>query len=104
VDDGLLLFPMTALLWFASQPEMRTKPGIRELVDYFCEDMADRLRSGSSLTGRPARPGRDTAVYRLSKAIMNGDYAWLEEGILACLKPDETGQTANRPIEPDPPR
>jgi len=104
VDDGLLLFPMTALLWFASQPEMRTKPGIRELVDYFCEDMADRLRSGSSLTGRPARPGRDTAVYQLSKAIMNGDYAWLEEGILACLKPDETGQAAHRPVEPDPPR
>ena len=43
VNDSLLLFPMAATVWFADQPEMRTKPGIRELVDYFCQDMADRL-------------------------------------------------------------
>src|SRR5215813_11232641 len=86
VNDSLLLFPMTATLWFASQPEMRTKPGIRELVTYFCQDMADRLHPPSSISGRIRRHEKDSVVYRLSKAIMSGEYAWLEDGILPCLR------------------
>ena len=69
-------------LWFADQPEMRTKPGIRELVDYFCQDMADRLCPPSSLAGRIRRHKKDSVVYRLAKLIMSGQYAWLEEGII----------------------
>lgn len=88
VNESLSLFPMAAVLWFASQPEMRTKPGIRELVTYFCQDMADRLYPASSVVGRIRRYKKDSAVYRLSKALMNGDYAWLEEGILPCLRTD----------------
>src|SRR5215510_13622499 len=86
VNDSLCLFPMAAMLWFASQPEMRTKPGIGELVTYFCQDIADRLHPPSSITGRVRRHEKDTVVYRLSKAIMSGDYAWLEDGILPCLR------------------
>ena len=86
VNDSLLLFPMAATLWFASQPEMRTKPGVRELVNYFCQDMADRLYPPSSLAGRIRRHKKDSDVYRLSKAIMSGEYAWLEDGILPCLR------------------
>ncbi len=67
VNDSLWLFPMAATLWFATQPEMRTKPGIRELADYFCQDMADRLHPPSSLAGRIRRHKKDTVVYRLSK-------------------------------------
>jgi hypothetical protein len=88
VNASLSLFPMAAVLWFASQPEMRTKPGIRELATYFCQDMADRLYPASSVVGRIRRHKKDSAVYRLSKALMNGDYAWLEEGILPCLRTD----------------
>jgi len=88
VNDSLLLLPMAAILWFASQPEMRTKPGIRELVDYFCQDMADRLSPPSSIAGRIRRYKKDSVVYQLSKAIMNGEYTWLEEGILPCLRKD----------------
>jgi len=86
VNDSLLLFPMAAILWFASQPEMRTRPGMRELVNYFCQEMADRLRPPSSLSGRIRRHKKDSDVYRLSKAIMSGKYAWLEDGILPCSK------------------
>lgn len=86
VDDSLSLFPMAATLWFASQPEMRTKPGIRELVDYFCQEMADRLNPSSSPTKRILGHTKDRTVYRLSKAIMSGEYAWLEEGILPLLE------------------
>ncbi len=86
VNDSLCLFPMAATLWFASQPEMRTKPGIRELVTYFCQEMADRLYPPSSLAGRTSRHTKDTIVYRLSKTIMNDEYAWLEEGIAPLLE------------------
>ena len=86
VNDSLCLFPMAAMLWFASQPEMRTKPGIRELVTYFCQEMADRLYPPLSLARRVRRHKRDTIVYRLSKTIMNGEYAWLEEGIAPLLE------------------
>ena len=88
VNDSLLLFPMAAILWFASQPEMRTKPGIRELVTYFCQDMADRLYPPSSVVGRIRRYKKDSVVYHLSKAIMGGEYTWLEEGIVPCLRKD----------------
>ena len=86
VNDGLCLFPMAAMLWFASQPEMRTKPGICALVTYFCQEMADHLYPPSSLARRVRRHKRDTIVYRLSKTIMNGEYAWLEEGIAPLLE------------------
>lgn len=86
VNDSLWLFPMAATLWFASQPEMRTKPGIGELVTYFCREMADHLYPASSSARRIRRHRKDTLVYRLSKAIMSGEYAWLEEGITPLLE------------------
>jgi hypothetical protein len=76
---------MAATIWYASQPDMRTKPGIRQLADYFCQEMEDRLQVSSSTTGK-RRPGKDSTVYRLSKAIMNGDYIWLEEGIVPLIE------------------
>jgi hypothetical protein len=86
VNDSLWLFPMAATLWFASQPEMRTKPGIRELATYFCQEMADRLYPPSSLARRIRRHKKDRIVFHLSKTIMSGEYAWLEEGIAPLLE------------------
>jgi alkylation response protein AidB-like acyl-CoA dehydrogenase len=86
VNDSLWLFPMAATLWFASQPEMRTKPGIRELATYFCQDMADRLYPPSSPARRIRRYKKDAIVYHLSKTIMSGEYSWLEEGIIPLLE------------------
>ena len=86
VNDSLWLFPMAATLWFASQPEMRTKSGIRELATYFCQEMADRLYPPSSPARRISRHKKDAIVYRLSTTIMSGEYAWLEEGIAPLLE------------------
>jgi alkylation response protein AidB-like acyl-CoA dehydrogenase len=86
VNDSLWLFPMAATLWYASQSEMRTKQGILELATYFCQEMADRLDPPSSSVKRIRRHKKDTTVYHLSKAIMNGEYAWLEEGIVPLLE------------------
>jgi hypothetical protein len=77
---------MAATLWYASQPEMRTKPGIHELVTYFCQDMADRLDPPSFPARRSHNHKKDTIVYHLSKTIMSGEYAWLEEGIVSLLE------------------
>ncbi len=82
VDDSLALFPMAATVWYAAQPDMRDKPGIQALTDYFCQDMADRLNPGLI---RISRHKKDVNVYRLSKAIMDGEYLWLEEGIVPLL-------------------
>ena len=86
VDDSLWLFPMAATLWYASQPEMRTKPGILELVNYFCQEMEDRLSPPSSPAKRSRKHKKDAIVYHLSKTIMSGKYVWLEEGIVPLLE------------------
>lgn len=85
VNDSLRLFPMAATLWFSSQPEMRTKPGIRELATYFCQDMEAQLYPASSPTGRIRGNQMDTTVYNLARNIMQGQYAWLEEGIVPLI-------------------
>jgi alkylation response protein AidB-like acyl-CoA dehydrogenase len=85
VDHSLWLFPMAATAWYASQPEMRAKPGIRELTNYFCQEMADRIGTSSSSKSH-RKQGKDSTVYRLSKAIMSGEYAWLEEGIIPLIE------------------
>jgi len=90
VDDSLALFPMAAMIWYTAQPDIRDKPGIQALTDYFCQDMADRL---NPKVNRISRHKKDADVYRLSKAIMNGEYIWLEEGIVPLL-----GQQPGRPV------
>ncbi|MGE5711398.1 MAG: acyl-CoA dehydrogenase family protein [Nitrospira sp.] len=85
VDDSLLLFPMAATLWYASQPEMRLKPGIRELATYFCQDMQEKLYPAPSPTTRIRGHKKDKSVFNLARKIMQGEYAWLEEGIVPLL-------------------
>ena len=91
VDDSLALFPMAATIWYASRPEMKAKPGIRTLVDYFCQDMMDRLNPEAKSINRHKK---DDGVYRLSKAIMNGEYEWLEAGIVPLLEKEEDRHVA----------
>jgi alkylation response protein AidB-like acyl-CoA dehydrogenase len=85
VNDSLLLFPMAATLWYSSQPEMRTKPGIRELASYFCQDTEEKLYPASSPTRRIRGHKKDSTVYNLAQRIMQGEYVWLEDGILPLL-------------------
>jgi hypothetical protein len=77
---------MAATLWYASQSEMRTKPGILELATYFCQEMADRLDPPSSSVKRIRRHKKDSSVYHLSKAIMSGEYVWLVVGSVPLVE------------------
>ncbi len=86
VNDSLYLFPMAATLWYSAQPEVRTKPGISELCDYLCRDIADKL-SAQAADGQSRRDHqKDSRVYRLAKNLMQGRYAWLEEGIAPLIE------------------
>ena len=86
VNDSLRLFPMAATIWYASQPEMRTKAGILDLATYFCQDMAEHLCSASTQRRSNRRHMKDTTVNNLAKRILRGEYAWLEEGIVPLLE------------------
>lgn len=88
VNESLMLFPMATTLWFASQPEMRVKPGIGALVTYFFREMEEKLYPASSPIARGGGHRKDTTVSRLSQEIMQGEYAWLEEGIVPLLTID----------------
>lgn len=90
VNDSLLLFPMAAMIWYASQPEMRSKPGILDLAAYFCHDAADKLYPASGLAKRIRGHSKDTIVYGLAGRIMSGEYEWLEEGIVPLLEKQDT--------------
>jgi hypothetical protein len=86
VNESLSLLPMAATLWYAAQPEIRTKPGIAELCDHLCQEMAGRLPSQAA-SGQSRRDhGKDSRVYALSKQLMQGQYAWLEEGIAPLIE------------------
>jgi hypothetical protein len=83
---------MAAMIWYSSRPEMRTKPGISDLADYFCRDMAEQLYPASSPTKRIRGHAKDTTVYNLAKRIMTGEYAWIEQGILPLLDTQRSGE------------
>lgn len=82
VNDSLWLFSMAATVWYVSQESIRTKPGSRALCEYLCQDMAEKLSPHSSPARRSHGRNKDTAVYKLARRIMDGEYAWLEEGIV----------------------
>lgn len=90
VNESLRLFPMAAVIWFASQPEMRSKPGILQLAAFFCQEMTDKRDPASSLTGKIQAGTYDTMVYDLARRILRGEYAWLEDGIVPLIEQQGT--------------
>jgi hypothetical protein len=53
--------------------------------------MMDRLNPEAKSISRHKK---DDGVYRLSKAIMNGEYEWLETGIVPLLEKEEDRHVA----------
>jgi alkylation response protein AidB-like acyl-CoA dehydrogenase len=92
VDHSLLLFPLAATCWYASQPEVRGKPGLLDLTTYLWHDTVEKLHAASSMKRGISRHTKDTAVYMLAKRIMSGEYEWLEEGTMPLL--DKPGSCA----------
>lgn len=90
VNDSLCLFPMAATLWYVTQPEMRTKPGIAELCDYLCHELTLKLSSRAGAGPGPLDHRKDSRVYALARNLMHGQYAWIEEGIAPLIDHRQT--------------
>ncbi len=85
VNDSLGLFPMAASLWYAAQPDVKQRPGVADLCDYLCREMAEKISPPASFWHRLNRGGKDRRVFALAKRIMQGQYAWLEDGIMPMV-------------------
>lgn len=89
VDAGMHLFVMSAVmsLYLTKKKEGRLEKNENLLVQAVC----DYLKSGAVASLRQARPfASHRSVVQLSKAAMQGDFKWLEEGIFSV-------ETAARP-------
>lgn len=78
VDIGAELYAMSATL---SRAQMLAREGNRQaiaLADAFCREARDRIEgSFRALYGK-----HDGSLYRLAQAVVKGDHAWLEQGIV----------------------
>lgn len=80
VEIGTELYAMTAVCAKAHTMKLKnpSSKGPEELADIFCKDA--RRRIGSHFKGLCCNQDRKMA--QLSKAVMNGDFSWLEEGTI----------------------
>jgi len=79
VDIGADLYAMAAACVRAQMLARRGQPEAVGLADVFCREARLRIRRAfASLHGR-----NDHAHYRLAQAVLRGEHAWLEQGIMA---------------------
>lgn len=84
VNAGMYLFAGQALVWYASQPELRDKRLCQNLATDFCARVAEAFNPTPLLSLRTPQWDDDTRVFRLAKDILAGQAEWLEEGMIAC--------------------
>jgi alkylation response protein AidB-like acyl-CoA dehydrogenase len=98
VDIGAELYAMAAV---CSRAHMLAKQGRTEaitLADAFCIEARQRIRALFRALFGPADP----ALYKVAMQVLNGQHAWLEQGIVG-LTPAGTAETESREL-PVPPR
>ncbi|HUN21616.1 MAG TPA: hypothetical protein PK299_00630 [Anaerolineales bacterium] len=82
VDIGMEVFAITATLSYAQhviENEKRDAKSVLTMVDYFVAESKERVRENF----RGLSHNNDRQGYKLSKTMLEGDLAWLEEGIVA---------------------
>ncbi len=83
VDIGTELFAMAAACARAKML-MERNPGVLEpmhLANYFCKDARRRIENlFAAVSDNDDRQGN-----KIAKAVMNGDYRWMETDIIPCL-------------------
>jgi alkylation response protein AidB-like acyl-CoA dehydrogenase len=78
VDIGADLFAMTAACVRARLLASQGNDGATELADLFCREARQRISTNvDRFYGR-----NDATTYRVSQRVLNGDHAWLEQGIV----------------------
>ena len=87
VDIGADLFAMTAACVRARMLAQQGNREATELADLFCREA--RLRVENNF--RRFYGTNDAAIYAVSKRVLNGDHAWLEQGIVGLLHERKSG-------------
>lgn len=82
IQAGMDLFALEALLWYASQKEIKDRALAPSLVADFGSRVCEAFHPTPLLSLRTLPWNDDTTVYRLAKDILAGKAAWLEEGII----------------------
>ena len=80
VDIGAELYAMAAACVRARMLAQRGQTEAIALADVFCREARQRIRRGFDALHGP----NDGAHYRLAQAVLRGEHAWLEEGIMAA--------------------
>ena len=78
VDIGAELYAMSASIARAQMLAKQGNKGARDLADVFCRESRDRIEASfRALYGK-----HDRALYKLAQAVVKGEHAWLERGIV----------------------
>jgi len=92
VEVGMGLFAMAATisraLWLQRENDPKKYSNALELADLFCRYQRDEIKQNF----RTLFNSDDAQAYRVSQKILKGDFSWLEESILHCLKFPEPEQ------------
>lgn len=97
IKASMDLFALEALLWYASQKEIKDRALVQSMVADFGSRVKEEFNPTPLLSLRTSPWNDDTIVYRLAKDILAGNAAWLEDGI---IKMPLTGDAS--PILPPP--
>lgn len=84
VTASMHLFAVESLLWYKSRPELQGKVHLHSLVGFFCSRTGAAFNPAPLLSCRSSSWDDDSTVYLLANAILSGQAAWLEEGIIPC--------------------
>jgi alkylation response protein AidB-like acyl-CoA dehydrogenase len=82
ITASMDLFSLEALIWYASQNEIKDKALVQSLATYFYSHVQEEFDPTPLLSMQTSFWNDDTTVYRLAKDILSGKADWLEDGII----------------------
>ena len=82
VDIGAELFAMSAACVRAQMLAGAGQPNAATLADAFCVGARERI----AIRFRQLFGPGDPALYALSQQVLNGEHAWLEQGIISMMQ------------------
>ena len=83
------LFAIEAVVWYASQKDVKGRDLSACLLTYFCSRVKEEFEPTPLLSLRTSFWDDDTTVYRIAKDLLSGKAEWLEDGIIKISLTDD---------------
>ncbi len=99
INASMDLFSLEALLWYASQKDIKDRELVQSLVADFGSRIREEFHPTPLLSLRTSGWNDDTTIYRLAKEILAGKAAWLEDGIIKIPFVDDASPALSPPRE-----